>query len=710
MRRPLKAVPLSVSKPWTHKLVERVKSLRKRQGEAPRDEATIGELEPTSPQKVLALAGLPRVILNPSDMAHKTEALAAAMNGDLDPLHTLCARAVADGIQPDHAYRPDDVVADATASILADALVRIGDPDQLSQTVQLIETLSVLVRSGSPAARQQVHNAIETLLLSFDPDLLPNAAQCADLARLLMAVKHSNSQNAYTLAQTLVDRGHDEPAAVLLSKMLKLMPKRMNCFNLLTKMKPTPRRDTILAEHLSRLEALAERDDRAAGMLGRQLVRLYQFGKAARVTRDAAARGDIVAVTSRADALFWADQFEEAQEIATSGLDQPHLKAGFKANLYLTSARCSVVLGAAEDAVRTMERRAHECGEIASADPTHVYVYLAAGRPRDAYEFYWRLHGQIPLFGEARRVLTFDELVQAHRTGTRLPGHCVITSLTMGLGDEIQSAQMMPQIAALFDEVTVLCDPRIQPFLSREFSTIRFQSLSHDPPPEIEDSYVRERIDRAGYALLKSADYALNITHFLAVLRQRPDDFPSTGHHLNADPNSVKRWTQWLADEPGVPHVGLFWRCTFLSKSSGQKTTQLLDWLNDLSDEPVRIVPLQYDLTDEERRIIETDGRIRPLPAWFDPKQDMENLAGLLAALPLTLTVPGTTHHLAGAVGANVVCATHPYQAPWRRVFGRAHDAWSPCVQIVVDRPELGLAGSCRRAVRLAIESLNVTH
>jgi hypothetical protein len=114
----------------------------------------------------------------------------------------------------------------------------------------------------------------------------------------------------------------------------------------------------------------------------------------------------------------------------------------------------------------------------------------------------------------------------------------------------------------------------------------------------------------------------------------------------------------------------------------------------------IKVVALQYGLTDDEQALIARDPVFTRIPSGIDLKNDLEEVFALLVSLPLIVSLPGTTQHMAGAVGAKVICPAHPFEAAWRVMPGRAHELWAPSVKIVTGEPAEGLAGSVKAAIQ----------
>ncbi len=70
------------------------------------------------------------------------------------------------------------------------------------------------------------------------------------------------------------------------------------------------------------------------------------------------------------------------------------------------------------------------------------------------------------------------------------------------------------------------------------------------------------------------------------------------------------------------------------------------------------------------------------------------------------LSLPGTTQHLAGAVGARTLAVTHPAEALFRTRPGTNIGNWSPNVEVVTGPPGRGFDGAIANAARRLEEIL----
>jgi tetratricopeptide (TPR) repeat protein len=572
--------------------------------------------------------------------------------------------------------------------------------DEFARVAALSSTLSGAIRSARN--RKTLIRKIENRLQEFTNDNLPSLAIVKCLSILLEASAHNNTKEGIHLVKRLLAAAMEVEAAVLAETMLRLRPTAPGYFSVTILFRNTVLRQQIQSAHFARLAFHAKNDEAIVSLHARQLMQTGDIKAASDVLEEAADGIDGTGLSVSAELLFWQDRFEQAEQTANRALAESATLSGKeRASLYLLKARCRIALADGDGARAALKQRNTEYPQASINVAESVFANICDGRFEEAYAYYWDGAPVKALATLGTPLIEREALEGASRLRIPLAGHCIIISI-MGLGDEVRFAQMMPQIARLFDRVTLLCDRRIASILARSFPSVCVHGVdTGQPVPGIAPA-LATRIDAESFALLATADYVADLKQFAAVLRKSQRDIPSVGHHLQPLEGLVSKWQNWLEQLPEKSALGLFWRSSLPSHSARHKQVGLQDLLDALSGVNVKIVPLQYDLTREERDLIASNSRFAALPSDFDPKNNIEEMFGLLKALPLVVSLPGTTQHMGGAAGTPVLCPAHPYEASWRRAKGRKHEIWAPSVEVISGAPEDGLDGS----IRIAVERL----
>lgn len=200
------------------------------------------------------------------------------------------------------------------------------------------------------------------------------------------------------------------------------------------------------------------------------------------------------------------------------------------------------------------------------------------------------------------------------------------------LGDQIMLASMLRQAASLASRQALLVDDRLYRLFARSFphlKVLRPGQLFHSAQFQ-----GQIRLGSLGGHLRPSK------AHFLAN-RQA---------YLVADPAKIQALRCRHRPEGGLL-VGISWRST--SPANGvMKSLPLSTMAAALALPAVRLISLQYGDTQAERAELR---RATGLAVTADPEIDsfnaIDDLAALIAACDLVVSVSNTTAHLAGALG-----------------------------------------------------------
>jgi tetratricopeptide (TPR) repeat protein len=542
--------------------------------------------------------------------------------------------------------------------------------------------------------RKELIGALERKFKTLDWP--PSDRMIWALSTLTTSFQNTNTKTGIEFLRRLIMEGREESAIPLLETLMRNSPMGRGFFNLSLLIRDPKLRNRLQNEHFSRLKAIAHGDPQAAAVLGTQLMQIGAFSEAVKQLEMAQRQhGDNTHIaTALAEALFWNDQFDKADALAEKLLQNcSTLPSNHNQSLQSVAIRCKIALGDTRSALKML----HEAPvNDLHFEPLRFFTYLCNGLIEPAFRGYWRSSATQALLAEGLPQLPYDTAESAYLSGGKLLAHCAIVCV-MGVGDEIRFAQLFPEIEKLFEQVTVLCDHRlVAPFI-RSYPNIHFHGVDLSKPVDAIDRRLLSRVDTDIWHFLRTVSYVADLKQFAAIFRRSINDFPLTGCHLKVDKGRTAYWKDRFSAVPRC--IGLFWRSSQIAHSAEHKQSTLEEWLALLKELPVTIIPLQYDLSPEENAMMDADGRFLRIDREVDMKNDLDEVLCIMAALPLLLCVPGTAQHMAGAVGTPVICATHPYEARWRKLPGRSCEIWAPSVEIVSGPAKNGLTGSIERSV-----------
>ena len=215
--------------------------------------------------------------------------------------------------------------------------------------------------------------------------------------------------------------------------------------------------------------------------------------------------------------------------------------------------------------------------------------------------------------------------------GHSVAGHLLVIA-EQGLGDQIFYAGMLGDLLLHKDAVTVCVEPRLIPLLSRSYPSIDFIS-----PAELAQA---EGFDAQIYMGSLGRFYRATDSS-LANVRS---------NYLLADESRSFQLRNQLKQE-GRLLCGLSWR----SKNAdyGEHKSLSLQMLSQALCVPgFDFIDLQYGDTQDERQALETSTGVHIQKIDdIDNFTDIDDLAALINACDIVVTVSNTTAHLAAALG-----------------------------------------------------------
>ncbi len=201
--------------------------------------------------------------------------------------------------------------------------------------------------------------------------------------------------------------------------------------------------------------------------------------------------------------------------------------------------------------------------------------------------------------------------------------------------------------------------------------------------------------DKNWLAQLPPVDLQVAIGSLPQFLRRTRAEFPARRGYLAADARRGEFWRKQLAAGPRL-RVGIAWRGGTLRSRKFARSIDLPQWLPVLKSVGAAFYALQYGeiAAEVESMRIESGASVTNLGAAVD---DIDELAAIISALDLVISVDNAVAHLAGALGKPVwtllPCSPewryprHGEVMPWypsMRLFRRARgDSWGPVIERV---------------------------
>ncbi len=202
-------------------------------------------------------------------------------------------------------------------------------------------------------------------------------------------------------------------------------------------------------------------------------------------------------------------------------------------------------------------------------------------------------------------------------------------------------------------------------------------------------------------------DYAIPIGSLPRWFRADLQAFPPPGGYLTADPDRVAYWRDRLdALGPGLK-VGLCWRSSVSGLERNRYYTSVDDWAPLFTAPGVVPVNLQYDdcraELDHVRATFGTE--IHAMPD-LDLYNDFDNMAAMMRALDVVVSVSTIMPYLAAATGQQALCVS--IGRDWS-LLGTDRYPWLPDLTPLIREPgedwSVVIGDIVRRVAAMAAES-----
>ena len=231
-----------------------------------------------------------------------------------------------------------------------------------------------------------------------------------------------------------------------------------------------------------------------------------------------------------------------------------------------------------------------------------------------------------------------------------------------GVGDEMQLASCLLDVAARAKRVVVQCDPRLVTLYRRSFPHLVIHGAPRNAPPDW--------LETVG-----GADVASELGSLPRFVRPRLEDFSGKTPYLRPDAERVAFWRARLAQLGTKPKVGLAWRSRLTGNRRSRHYPCVADVVPLLRTSGVTFINLQYDDCESELAQLraQSGADIRHFDD-IDLFNNLDDSAALISALDLVIAPSTSTFVIAGSTGTPCwqMCPC-PMEA-W--LFGRDDHAW----------------------------------
>ena len=268
--------------------------------------------------------------------------------------------------------------------------------------------------------------------------------------------------------------------------------------------------------------------------------------------------------------------------------------------------------------------------------------------------------------------------------GMPLSGKKIVVLPEQGIGDEILFASCLPDLIATAGACVVECNARLVKLFARSFPKAQVCAA-----------------DTEATTASTMTDFEISAGSLPQQFRRDTAAFPKHAGYLKVDTVRQIFWRDsgLLAD--ARIRIGMAWRGGTLRNRQYLRSLNLPDLLPVLQTPDCAFISLQHgDYAEEMHTLRERQGIDLRMPQ-FNIATDLDELAAMISALDLVITVDNTIANLAGALGVPVWVLL-PFSAEWRYGLNAEIMPWYPSARLfrqirprdwtpVIDRVAVGL-------------------
>jgi tetratricopeptide (TPR) repeat protein len=250
--------------------------------------------------------------------------------------------------------------------------------------------------------------------------------------------------------------------------------------------------------------------------------------------------------------------------------------------------------------------------------------------------------------------------------GEALAGKRILVYAEQGMGDEIMFASCLPELLQIAPHCVIECNTRLGALFQRSFPGAHVHGADKSD-------------DKSWLGRLPPIDYQIAIGSLPRYFRGARAAFPAHRGYLANDPQKIEFWRRQLAAGPAL-RVGIAWRGGTLHSRQFTRSTALSQWLPLLRSADVAFYALQYgDIAGElEELRVQSGINVGHLGGAVE---NIDELAAIIGALDLVISIDNTVAHVAGALG-KPVWTLLPGSPEWR--YPRHGDVmpWYPSMRL----------------------------
>jgi tetratricopeptide (TPR) repeat protein len=231
----------------------------------------------------------------------------------------------------------------------------------------------------------------------------------------------------------------------------------------------------------------------------------------------------------------------------------------------------------------------------------------------------------------------------------------VLLHAEQGLGDTIQFARYVPQLAANGATVVLEVQPELTTLMSRLEGASTVIAHGATPPPY---------------------DVHCPLGTLPLALKTEPSTIPAPIPYLSADDEHLAKWSGRLGALTR-PRIALAWAGN-ASHLNDRNRSMAFAWLAPLFPVPARFISIQRDVPADDAPLLAAEPCVANIGSELD---NFADTAAIIALCDLVIAVDTAVVHLAGAMG-RPVWVMLPFTPDWRWTLDGETTPWYPTARL----------------------------
>jgi tetratricopeptide (TPR) repeat protein len=319
-------------------------------------------------------------------------------------------------------------------------------------------------------------------------------------------------------------------------------------------------------------------------------------------------------------------------------------------NAWLNRGHALAALNRHRDAIASYDRALALVPDHADAHFNAALSLLTVGdyaRGLQEYEWRWKRTGMVAR-KEFRKAPWLGE--------TPLDGKTIVLHAEQGLGDTVQFARYLPQVARMGARIVLEMPAELKPLLAGLDGVTQIVVRGEKLPPY---------------------DLHCPLGSLPLACRTDASSIPAGIPYLRAPESSLAKWRPRL-EQLKSPRVALAWSGRAAHPNDRNRSLSLAQ-LKPLTSVPgPSFVSVQRDMRPEDAEALSREPGI----LHFGPElDDFADTAAVLALCDLVISVDTSVAHVAGALGRPVLLLL-PFQPDWRWMLDRDASPWYPAIRL----------------------------